>query len=58
MAADLGRKTLDLPIITRLVIEELRALLREGLKPDHPVPFFVTRDGDFTRDLSDRMMFP
>jgi 8-oxo-dGTP pyrophosphatase MutT (NUDIX family) len=44
-------KRLDLPIITRLVIEELRALLREGLKPDHPVPFFVTRDGDFTRDL-------
>jgi 8-oxo-dGTP pyrophosphatase MutT (NUDIX family) len=42
---------LDLPIITRLVLEELQSLLRDGLKPDQPVPFYNTRNGDFTRDL-------
>jgi 8-oxo-dGTP pyrophosphatase MutT (NUDIX family) len=44
-------KSLDLPIITTLVIEELQTMLHEGFRPDRAVPFYVTRDGEFTRDL-------
>jgi 8-oxo-dGTP pyrophosphatase MutT (NUDIX family) len=44
-------RSLDLPVITRLVLEELQSLLRDGLKPDQPVPFYNSRNGDFTRDL-------
>lgn len=44
-------KTLDLPIITTLVIEELQTMLHEGLRPDRAVPFYVTHNGEFTRDL-------
>jgi len=44
-------RRLDLPVITGLVLEELELLLRVGLKPDSPVPFYNTREGDFTRDL-------
>jgi 8-oxo-dGTP pyrophosphatase MutT (NUDIX family) len=42
---------LDLPVITGLVLGELQSRLRAGLRPDLPVPFYVMRDGDFTRDL-------
>jgi 8-oxo-dGTP pyrophosphatase MutT (NUDIX family) len=44
-------KSLDLPIITTLVIEELQTMLHEGFRPDRAVPFYVRRDGEFTRDL-------
>jgi 8-oxo-dGTP pyrophosphatase MutT (NUDIX family) len=44
-------KTLDLPIITALVIDELQSMLHKGLRPDHAVPFYVTHDGEFTREL-------
>ena len=46
-------RRLDLPVITGLVLEELQALLRAGLRPDLRVPFYNTRNGDFTRDLID-----
>ena len=44
-------RRLDLPIITALVLEELQSLLCIGLRPDLPVPFYTTRNGDLTRDL-------
>ena len=44
-------RRLDLPIITELVLEELLSRLRSGLTPDLPVPFYSTRDGEFTREL-------
>ena len=46
-------RKLDLPVITGLVLEELQALLQAGLKTDLRVPFYNTRNGDFTRDLID-----
>jgi 8-oxo-dGTP pyrophosphatase MutT (NUDIX family) len=46
-------RRLDLPVITELVLEELQSLLRAGLRPDLPVPFYNTRDGELTRDLID-----
>lgn len=46
-------RRLDLPVITGLVLEELQSLLRAGLRPDLRVPFYNTRNGDFTRDLID-----
>lgn len=42
---------LDLPVITALVLEELETRLRDGYTHDLPVPFYCTRDGDFTREL-------
>jgi 8-oxo-dGTP pyrophosphatase MutT (NUDIX family) len=42
---------LDLPVITRLVLEELQSRLRAGSTLDMPVPFYCTRDGEFTREL-------
>jgi 8-oxo-dGTP pyrophosphatase MutT (NUDIX family) len=44
-------RKLDLPVITGLVLEELRSFLQAGLKSDLPVPFYNTRSGDFTREL-------
>jgi 8-oxo-dGTP pyrophosphatase MutT (NUDIX family) len=44
-------RRLDLPVITDLVLEELQSLLHTGLRPDLPVPFYATHDGDFTRNL-------
>jgi 8-oxo-dGTP pyrophosphatase MutT (NUDIX family) len=46
-------RRVDLPVITGLVLEELQALLGAGRKPgaDWPVPFYNTRDEEFTRDL-------
>lgn len=42
---------LDLPLITGLVLDEISSRLRAGFGPDLPVPFYATRDGDFTREL-------
>jgi 8-oxo-dGTP pyrophosphatase MutT (NUDIX family) len=44
---------LDLPIITRLVLEELQTVLRAARdgRPSLPVPFFVTHDDEFRREL-------
>ena len=39
---------LDLPVITGLVLEEILLRQRAGFTRDLPVPFYVTRDGDFT----------
>ncbi len=44
---------LDLPVITDLVLDEISSRMREGFRPDLPVPFYATRDGDFTRELID-----
>ena len=44
-------RRLDLPVITALVLDELQSLLRADLRSDLPVPFYTTRNGDFTRDL-------
>lgn len=44
-------KSLDLPIITDLVLEELQSLLREDLRSNSPVPFYAMRGGDFTRQV-------
>lgn len=44
---------LDLPIITDLVLDEISSRLRAGFGPDLPVPFYATRDGNFTRELID-----
>ena len=43
----------DLPIITRLVLDELQTALRAGREAARPlpVPFFITRDGEFMREL-------
>jgi 8-oxo-dGTP pyrophosphatase MutT (NUDIX family) len=46
-------KRLDLPLITGLVLEELEQRLRGDLGPHLPVPFYATRDGEFTRELID-----
>jgi 8-oxo-dGTP pyrophosphatase MutT (NUDIX family) len=42
-------KNLNLPIITRLVLQELQSRLHAGLTPDLPVAFYCTRNGEFTR---------
>jgi 8-oxo-dGTP pyrophosphatase MutT (NUDIX family) len=44
-------KRLDLPLITGLVLDELQSRLRAGFRPELPVPFYTTRNCDFTRDL-------
>ena len=41
-------RRLDLPIITGLVLEELQSLPWKALKLGLPVPFYATRDGEFT----------
>jgi 8-oxo-dGTP pyrophosphatase MutT (NUDIX family) len=42
---------LDMPLITGLVLEELRERISAGFDRDLPVPFYTTRDGEFTRAL-------
>lgn len=42
---------LDIPLITGLVLEELRERIAAGFDRALPVPFYATRDGEFTRDL-------
>lgn len=42
---------LNLPVITGLVLEELQSRLRAGSTLNMPVPFYCTRDGEFTREL-------
>jgi 8-oxo-dGTP pyrophosphatase MutT (NUDIX family) len=44
---------LDLPLVTRTILEELRAVLEgpDPLHPDHRVPFFCMRGGRFVREL-------
>ena len=37
--------------LAQLVLEELLSRLRSGLPPDLPVPYYSTRDGEFTREL-------
>ena len=48
-------RKIDLPIITRLVLEELENVLLadRGFDQSLPVPFFITRDNDFMRELID-----
>jgi 8-oxo-dGTP pyrophosphatase MutT (NUDIX family) len=43
-------RTLDLPAITRIVLEELEARIALGLHGDHAVPFFRTNRGRFVRE--------
>lgn len=47
---DEARK-LNLPVITELVLQELQSWLQAGATPDAPVPFYCTRDGEFTCEL-------
>jgi 8-oxo-dGTP pyrophosphatase MutT (NUDIX family) len=42
---------LDLPLITGYMLEELQARIDAGFSPELSVPFYATRDGEFTRDL-------
>jgi len=47
--ADAAR--LDMPLITRVVIEELRERIAAGLPIDHPAPFYYSRRGRFVREM-------
>jgi len=42
-------KNINLPIITRLVLQDLQSHLHEELTPDLPAAFYCTRNGEFTR---------
>lgn len=44
-------KNLDLPVITRSILEELQARLAGGFAPELPVPFYYERYGRFVREL-------
>lgn len=44
-------QNLDLPLITGYMLEELQARIDAGFDPELSVPFYATRDGEFTRDL-------
>ena len=44
-------QNLNLPVITGVVLEELKTRLGAGFQPDLPVPFYCQRDGEFTREL-------
>ena len=44
-------RTLDLPAITRVVIEDLSDRLKDGAASDLPVPFYHHRAGSFRREL-------
>jgi 8-oxo-dGTP pyrophosphatase MutT (NUDIX family) len=44
-------KQLDLPLITGYMLEELQTRIDAGFGPDLPVPFYATRDGDFTCEM-------
>jgi 8-oxo-dGTP pyrophosphatase MutT (NUDIX family) len=43
-------RKLDLPPITRIVLDELEARVAKGLHGDHPVPFFKRRNERFVRE--------
>lgn len=43
--------TLDLPLITGLVLAELQERIDAGFDHDLPVPFYQNRAGEFTRDM-------
>ena len=42
---------LDMPLITRTVIEELRERIADGLSIERPVPFYYSRRGRFVREM-------
>lgn len=44
-------RRIDLPVITELVLRELQTRLRAGFLPSLPVPFYCTRDDDFSREM-------
>ena len=44
-------RRIDLPVITELVLRELQTRLRAGFLPSLPVPFYCTRDNDFSREM-------
>src|SRR4029077_17205247 len=44
-------KTLDMPTITGIVLEELDARVRAGMSHNLPVPFYFMVDGEFRREL-------
>lgn len=46
-------QNLNLPIITGVVLEELKVRLRMGFKPELTVPYYCNRDNDFSRELID-----
>ena len=47
--ADAAR--LDMPLITRIVIEDLRERIAAGLPIERPVPFYYSRRGRFVREM-------
>jgi 8-oxo-dGTP pyrophosphatase MutT (NUDIX family) len=47
--ADAAR--LDMPLITRVVIEELQERIAAGFPIDHPAPFYYSRRGRFVREM-------
>lgn len=44
-------KTLDLPVITLSILEELEDRIAKGFAPELPVPFYYERRGRFVREL-------
>ncbi len=42
--------SLDLPVITQVIVEELRQRLASGLERDAPVPFYYERNRKFLRE--------
>ena len=44
-------KSLELPIITLTILEELEDRIEKGFAPDLPVPFYYERRGRFLREL-------
>jgi 8-oxo-dGTP pyrophosphatase MutT (NUDIX family) len=44
-------RSLDLPTITQVILEELEDRLRGGFSPELPVPFYYERHGRFMREL-------
>ena len=43
--------TLDMPGITRLIIEDIAQILKSTTPASHPIPFYYHRAGHFHRDL-------
>ncbi|MEQ1697139.1 MAG: NUDIX hydrolase [Hyphomicrobiaceae bacterium] len=43
--------TLDMPGITRLIIEDIAQILKAASPSSHPIPFYYHRAGHFHRDL-------
>ena len=44
-------KTLDIPTITSVVLEELDARIADGLGHDLPVPYYYMENQEFFREL-------